>query len=294
MHDVSLEIKPGETVALVGPSGAGKSTIAGLIPRFYDPTEGTVEIDGHDLRTVTLESLRSQVGLVSQDTVLFRVSIAENITAGRKGFTRKDIEEAARLANAHDFIMELPNGYDTVIGEGGATLSGGQRQRIAIARALLGNPRILVLDEATSNLDAESEQLVQEALDRLSQGRTTIVIAHRAATVQAADRVVVVNKGRIVQQGKHHELSAKTDCTGGCSAPWPSRTWTFRAPRCRVEGGGSVSIRVEGLVKRYGGRKVVDGVSLHVERGEVVGLPRAERRGEDDHFLHDRRARAAE
>ena len=141
--------------------------------------------------------------------MLFRVSIAENITAGRKGFTRKDIEEAARLANAHDFIMELPNGYDTVIGEGGATLSGGQRQRIAIARALLGNPRILVLDEATSNLDAESEQLVQEALDRLSQGRTTIVIAHRAATVQAADRVVVVNKGRIVQQGKHHELSAQ-------------------------------------------------------------------------------------
>lgn len=209
VHDVSLEIKPGETVALVGPSGAGKSTIAGLIPRFYDPTEGTVEIDGHDLRTVTLESLRSQVGLVSQDTVLFRVSIAENITAGRKGFTRKDIEEAARLANAHDFIMELPNGYDTVIGEGGATLSGGQQQRIAIARALLGNPRILVLDEATSNLDAESEQLVQEALDRLSQGRTTIVIAHRAATVQAADRVVVVNKGRIVQQGKHHELSAQ-------------------------------------------------------------------------------------
>lgn len=209
VRDVDLEIKPGETVALVGPSGAGKSTIAGLIPRFYDPTEGKVEIDGQDIRSVTLDSLRSQVGLVSQDTVLFRVSVAENITAGRKGFTREDIEAAARLANAHDFIMELPDGYDTVLGEDGATLSGGQRQRIAIARALLGNPRILVLDEATSNLDAESEHLVQEALDRLAVGRTTIVIAHRAATVQSADRVIVVNKGRIVQQGKHQELSVE-------------------------------------------------------------------------------------
>lgn len=208
LQNVNLEIKPGETIALVGPSGAGKSTIAGLIPRFYDPTQGTVEIDGQDIRGVTLDSLRSQIGLVSQETVLFQVSVAENITAGRRGYSREEIEAAARMANAHEFIMDLPNGYDTVVGEGGCTLSGGQRQRIAIARALIGNPRVLVLDEATSNLDAESEHLVKEALERLAVGRTTVIIAHRAATVQSADRVIVVSKGRIVQEGRHHELSA--------------------------------------------------------------------------------------
>lgn len=207
LRDINLDIKPGETVALVGPSGAGKSTLAALIPRFFDPTEGVVEIDGHDIRTVTLDSLRSQIGLVPQDTVLFAVSIAENIRAGRKGFTAKDIEAAARLANAHDFIMDLPNGYDTVVGDGGCTLSGGQRQRIAIARALLGNPRILVFDEATSNLDPESELLIREAMQRVLIGRTAVVIAHRASTVRAADRVVVMQKGRIVEQGSHDELS---------------------------------------------------------------------------------------
>lgn len=208
LQNVNLEIKPGETVALVGPSGAGKSTIAALIPRFFDPCEGTVEVDGYDVRKVTLKSLRAQIGLVSQDTILFDGTIADNIAAGREGFTREDIVNAAKLANAHDFIMQLPNGYDTIVGEGGCTLSGGQRQRIAIARALLGNPRILVLDEATSNLDPESEQQVREALARVANGRTTVIIAHRAATVQTADRVVVLSQGRIVQQGKHSELSA--------------------------------------------------------------------------------------
>lgn len=208
LHNVNLEIKPGETVALVGPSGAGKSTMAGLIPRFFDPTEGSVEVDGYDVRDVTFESLRSQIGLVSQDTILFEVSVRDNIVAGRSGYTDEDVMRAAQVANAHEFIMELPQGYDTIIGEGGSTLSGGQRQRLAIARALLGNPRILLLDEATSSLDPVSEQLIKDAFQRMSVGRTTIIIAHRAATIEAADRVVVVSDGKVVQQGRHHELQA--------------------------------------------------------------------------------------
>lgn len=208
LRTVNLEIGAGETVALVGPSGAGKSTLAALIPRFFDAQSGRIEIDGHDIRRVSLPSLRSQIGLVPQETVLFEGTVLENIVVGRTGFRREEIEAAARVANAHEFIARLPNGYDTQLGEGGAALSGGQRQRLAIARAMLGDPRILIFDEATSNLDSESEQLIQEAFERALVGRTAVVIAHRAATVRMADRVIVMSNGRIVQQGRHAELLA--------------------------------------------------------------------------------------
>jgi subfamily B ATP-binding cassette protein MsbA len=206
LHDVSLEIRPGEVVALVGPSGAGKSTLFNLIPRFYDPTKGAVRIDGHDLRTVAQLSLRDQIGLVPQETVLFGGTIRENIAYGRLDAGEAEIVAAARAANAHDFIMATPQGYDTVVGERGIKLSGGQRQRLAIARAMLKDPRILLLDEATSSLDSESEVLVQQALDRLMQGRTAVIIAHRLSTVKIAHRIVVLEHGRIVEQGTHAEL----------------------------------------------------------------------------------------
>jgi subfamily B ATP-binding cassette protein MsbA len=206
---VSLDIKPGEVVALVGPSGAGKSTLFNLIPRFYDPTEGRVRIDGHDLRTVTQQSLRAQIGLVPQETILFGGTIRENIAYGRLDATLDEIIEVAKAANAHDFIMAAPQGYDTIVGERGIKLSGGQRQRIAIARAMLKNPRILLLDEATSALDSESEELVQEALNRLMKDRTAVIIAHRLSTIKIANRIVVLQAGQIVEQGSHAELMAK-------------------------------------------------------------------------------------
>ncbi len=206
LRGIDLTVRPGEVVALVGPSGAGKSTLVNLLPRFYDPTAGKVSIDGHDLRTVSLRSLRSTIGLVPQETILFGVSVAENIRYGRPAADMDDVEEAARLANAHEFICHLPDGYDTLIGERGTALSGGQKQRVAIARALLRNPKVLILDEATSNLDTESEQLVQEALERLMRNRTTFVIAHRLSTVMHADRILVIDQGCIVEQGRHTEL----------------------------------------------------------------------------------------
>jgi subfamily B ATP-binding cassette protein MsbA len=206
LHDISFRIAPGEIVALVGPSGAGKSTLFNLIPRFYDPTEGVVCIDGHDLRTVTQASLRAQIGLVPQETLLFGGTIRENIAYGRLDASAEEIMAAARAANAHDFIMETPHGYDTIVGERGVKLSGGQRQRIAIARAILKDPRILLLDEATSALDSESEELVQEALERLMQGRTSVIIAHRLSTINIAHRIIVLDHGRIVEQGTHAEL----------------------------------------------------------------------------------------
>jgi subfamily B ATP-binding cassette protein MsbA len=208
LHDIELTVMPGEVVALVGPSGAGKTTIANLIPRFYQPTSGKVYIDGFDISKVTLPSLRSQIGLVPQETVLFSVSISENIRYGSPHADMEDIVNAAKLANAHDFIMELPMQYDTPVGERGVTLSGGQRQRIAIARAILRDPKILILDEATSSLDSESEAEVQEALSRLFCNRTTLVIAHRLSTVQMADRILVIDKGRIIESGTHKELMA--------------------------------------------------------------------------------------
>ena len=209
LDGVTLEAAPGEMIAFVGPSGAGKSTIANLIPRFYEPDSGAITVDGHDIRSVTLASLRGQIGLVPQETMLFSTTIRENIRYGRLDATDAEIEEAARAANAHDFITQLEHGYDTQIGERGVSISGGQRQRIAIARAILKDPRILILDEATSALDTESEKIVQAALDNLMVGRTSFVIAHRLSTVFHADRIYVIDAGRIVEQGTHEELLAK-------------------------------------------------------------------------------------
>jgi subfamily B ATP-binding cassette protein MsbA len=206
LRGVDLEIESGKAIALVGPSGAGKTSLANLIMRFYDPSEGCIEIDGCDLRRVTLHSLRSQIGLVPQETILFGGSVEENIRYGRPEASHEEVVAAAEAANAHDFIQDLPHGYEAEVGERGVKLSGGQRQRIAVARALLKDPRILILDEATSSLDAESEGLVQEALERLMKGRTTLIIAHRLSTIRKADRILVLSDGRIVEQGTHEEL----------------------------------------------------------------------------------------
>ncbi len=206
LENLNLSIAPGEVVALVGPSGSGKSTIASLISRFYDPDSGRVSIDGQDIRTLDGDWLRRQVGVVSQDPVLLSASIAANIRYGKTDASDREVETAAEAANAHDFISTFPQGYATIVGERGIQLSGGQRQRVAIARAMLKDPRVLILDEATSALDAESEHLVQEALDRLMKSRTTLVIAHRLSTVRNADRVLVIQTGRIVQSGNHESL----------------------------------------------------------------------------------------
>ena len=209
LNNVSFDVKPGEMIAFVGPSGAGKSTVASLLPRFYDVTDGSITIDGEDIRRVTLQSLREQVGIVPQETVLFNGSVYDNILYGRLDATKEEVEAAAKAANAHNFITELPQGYQTMLGDRGVNISGGQRQRISIARAILKNPQILILDEATSALDTESERVVQEALDRLMVGRTSFVIAHRLSTIKNADKIMVLEKGCLVEQGTHDELMAQ-------------------------------------------------------------------------------------
>jgi ATP-binding cassette subfamily B protein len=208
LDDISFQVEPGKLVALVGPSGAGKTTLTYLIPRLYDPTEGRILIDGHDLRDVSLESLTAQIGMVTQETHLFHDTIRTNLLYARLDATQVDLEQATRTANIHDFIMGLPDRYDTIVGERGYRLSGGEKQRIALSRVILKNPRILVLDEATSHLDSESEALIQEALKRVMAGRTSIVIAHRLSTILAADLILVMDRGRIVERGAHNELLA--------------------------------------------------------------------------------------
>jgi ATP-binding cassette subfamily B protein len=208
LRDISFKASPGQTIALVGPSGGGKTSIASLLQRLYDPDRGTVRIDGLDVRAVVQTSLRRQIGVVSQEPILFNESVRANIAYGRPDAEQQAVEAAARAANAHEFILRLPSGYDTDLNDRGSLLSAGQRQRVAIARALLTNPSIVILDEATSGLDAESEALVQEALDRLLAGRTTLVIAHRLATVVRADKILVIHDGTIAEAGTHAELLA--------------------------------------------------------------------------------------
>lgn len=209
LQDVSFTIKPGQLVGIVGPTGSGKSTVVSLLPRFYDPVKGTVRIDGHDVRDLKLKSLREQIGYVLQDTALFRGTIAENIAFGRPTATREEIIAAAELANAHEFISKMAKGYDTMVGERGSTLSGGQRQRIGIARVMVRNNPILLLDEPTAALDSESEKLVIEALERLMKGRTVITIAHRLTTIRDADQIIVIAGGVVAESGTHEELMAK-------------------------------------------------------------------------------------
>ena len=211
IDDFNLTINPGEMIALVGPSGSGKTTIANLIPRFYDCTEGKVSIDGIDVKDLSFSSLRGQMGMVSQDTILFNNTIAGNIAYGLRKYSLTDVQAAAMAANAHEFIMEMPEGYDTIIGEHGVRLSGGQRQRLAIARAIFKNPSILILDEATSALDTESERLVQEAIDNLVENRTVIAIAHRLSTIRHADRIIVLKDGKVKEMGSHDELIKNED-----------------------------------------------------------------------------------
>ena len=206
LKGIDLTIPKGKMVALVGPSGAGKSTLADLIPRFYDVTSGSIKLDGKDIREYNQKDLISLMGIVTQEAILFNDTVYNNITFGMENVTREDVENAARIANAEEFILALENGYDTNIGDRGAKLSGGQRQRLAIARAVLKNPPILILDEATSALDTESERLVQDALTKLMQNRTSVVIAHRLSTIQHADEIVVLQDGKIVEKGSHHQL----------------------------------------------------------------------------------------
>jgi ATP-binding cassette subfamily B protein len=209
LDDLNLSVRPGERLALVGPSGGGKTTLCNLIPRFYDATSGSIRIDGQELKQITLQSLRSNIGIVQQDVYLFSGTVFENIVYGRPGASREEVVEAAKMAGAHEFIMELKDGYDTYVGERGTKLSGGQKQRISIARVFLKNPSILILDEATSALDNESELIVNRSLDRLAQGRTSITIAHRLTTIQNADRILVLNDGHIIEEGTHQELMQK-------------------------------------------------------------------------------------
>jgi len=208
LDDVSFYAEPGQKVALIGPTGSGKSTVTNLLPRFYDATEGRVLLDGYDVRDLKLQDLREHIGLVLQDPFLFSQTVAENIAYGRPGATMEDVVSAAKAARAHEFILNLQNGYETRVGERGVTLSGGQKQRVAISRALLNDPRILILDDSTSSVDTETEHLIQQALETLMEGRTTFIIAQRLLTLKNADYILVLDHGRVVERGKHESLLA--------------------------------------------------------------------------------------
>jgi len=211
LHEVSFEIEPGQILALLGPTGSGKSSIINMIPRFYDPTEGRILLDGQDIRGATLNSLRNQIGIVLQESTLFATSIRDNIAFGRPDASDEEVFEAAEAAQAHDFIESFPDGYATKVGERGATLSGGQRQRVAIARTLLTDPRILILDDATSSVDTDTEHLIQKALSNLMKGRTSVIIAQRLSTVRMAHQILMLEKGRIAAAGKHEELFGRSE-----------------------------------------------------------------------------------
>ncbi|MCB0018447.1 MAG: ATP-binding cassette domain-containing protein, partial [Anaerolineales bacterium] len=210
LEDIDFTAAPGQIIALMGATGSGKTTLVHMLARFHDPTRGRVTIDGMDLQEITLDSLRQQIGFVMQDSVLFAATVRENITFGRPDASEAEIIQAAKDAQAYEFISQMPNGFDTYVGEQGVTLSGGQKQRLAIARTLITNPRILVLDDATSSVDTRTEQLIQKALDRLMEGRTTFIIAHRLSTVQRADRILLLERGRMVAFGTHAEILASS------------------------------------------------------------------------------------
>jgi subfamily B ATP-binding cassette protein MsbA len=231
LEDVTLRVNPGQIIALVGPSGGGKTTLVSLLPRFWDVDRGSIRLDGHDVRALRLADLRTAIGIVPQEPALFSGSVRENIAYARPGASSAEVEAAARAAHAHEFIERLPQGYDTTVGERGVKLSGGQRQRVAIARAILKDPAVLVLDEATSNLDTESERLIEDALEKLLVGRTTLIIAHRLSTVRRADRLVVVDRGRIVEEGTHAELLAR----GGLYARLYQRQFRDNEPSLALE-----------------------------------------------------------
>jgi ATP-binding cassette subfamily B protein len=246
LHDVSFRVAPGNTVAIVGSSGAGKSTISRILFRFYDVAGGSVRIDGQDIRGVTQSSLRAAIGVVPQDTVLFNDTIFYNICYGRPDCTREEVEQAARLARIHDFIVGLPQGYESQVGERGLKLSGGEKQRVAIARTILKNPRILLFDEATSALDTRTEQEIQRSLEEVSRGRTTVVIAHRLSTIINSDEIIVLDRGRVAERGRHGELLAKA---GLYADMWARQQEAAAAAERKVEPPEPPSFRAEGHLR---------------------------------------------